>query len=353
MSARLSAWFYALFAYGINLEPELKVKTMQQTMPYLLAASGPKDVLAQLRLSQSKSNRVFLREEVLIGAFYVVYCWHSMRGFEEKAKIGYKAMVKQIEKEKKAKKEAKIKRREAMPAEELKKLEKREDKLNKIKAAVYMIPFGGSTLGGIKAELQGNKGLNCFTLLVDSLEFRLRTLKNKAAPWKEPKYDDSLTEKQKRKLRKQKIAEQDLKTLSELDRLVLKTSLYKEKHTKNGLKARKFYEFGVKQLREIFKMRKNGQKQDFSYWLETTSKIIDFTKEVFGDQDYHSNAELAVASLSGIVDMASLVFMGEVEPVMKELADEIQNEYKLLQYDPEKELDEFLKELGPELERMI
>lgn len=51
MSARLSAWFYALFAYGINLEPELKVKTMQQTMPYLLAASGPKDVLAQLRLS--------------------------------------------------------------------------------------------------------------------------------------------------------------------------------------------------------------------------------------------------------------------------------------------------------------
>ena len=40
---------------------------------------------------------MFLREEVLAGAYLVIYCWHSMRGFDDNAKAGYKAMLKHYE----------------------------------------------------------------------------------------------------------------------------------------------------------------------------------------------------------------------------------------------------------------
>ena len=49
MSGRLCVWFYALFAYGVNLEPELKLRTLQQTMPYLLDSIGPKPILGLLQ----------------------------------------------------------------------------------------------------------------------------------------------------------------------------------------------------------------------------------------------------------------------------------------------------------------
>ena len=71
MSARLSAWFYALFAYGINLEPELKVKTMKQTMPYLLELRRGEDILSILREAARPNQAIFMRSEVLSGASYL------------------------------------------------------------------------------------------------------------------------------------------------------------------------------------------------------------------------------------------------------------------------------------------
>ena len=77
-----------------------------------------------------------------------------------------------------------------MEKQALKRLEKREaKKKNKeklIKMAVYAIPFGGSTLGSIKSEIKGNKGLHVFGFLNTSLDFRLNELKKLAAPWVEP-----------------------------------------------------------------------------------------------------------------------------------------------------------------------
>ena len=140
--------------------------------------------------------------------------------------------------------------------------------------------------------------------------------------------------------------------IDEVDRLVTKTRLFQERK-KETRKQRKCYNFTVELLREFFTKRMNNKKIHADYALSTSAKVLKFIEDVLCEQNFKQETELFVSGLSSIVDTASMLIMNEVEPIAKELAEIMRSEYGLLQYDPDKELDEFLADMGSQLYDMV